>query len=238
MPENTIIYDAEYLTEQSRILNEATELVSEAVKDFQKASLHEGWTCQECNKINESLNDVMLRLNRLNQGMIDTSAALSGELENFDELEIEAENQANNLSENLRENYGFEASVVNGNTGSAETVKAPVTQVPASEGVSANFIEPLSSGTEQDSLNDNSAAASSSSTQGNRIQVKDILKSLGSNSSDSDSASALSSLASTSSTNSTNSSSSSSDSNGTNWLQIILSLIFNKKMEDMNVDKA
>ena len=81
-------------------------------------------------------------------------------------------------------------------------------------------------------------SASSSSTQGNRIQVKDILKSLGSNSSDSDSASALSSLASTSSTNSTNSSSSSSDSNGTNWLQIILSLIFNQKMEDMNVDKA
>lgn len=111
MPSNLIIFDADYISELTSAMNEACELVDDAVSSLKKASLHEGWKCKECARISENLDDLNLRLGRLDKGVNDTVRVLGGSVSRFAELEAKYETQANNLSDELRENYGYSASV-------------------------------------------------------------------------------------------------------------------------------
>ena len=111
MPSNLMIFDSEYISELTKAMNEACELVGEAVASLKKASLHEGWKCKECTRISENLDDLNLRLGRLDEGVNETVRVLGGSVSRFAELEAKYESQANNLSEELRASHGYTASV-------------------------------------------------------------------------------------------------------------------------------
>ena len=119
MPSNIMIFDADYISELTSAMNEACELVGEAVASLKKASLHEGWKCKECTRISENLDDLNLRLGRLDQGVNETVRVLGGSVSRFAELEAKYETQANSLSDDLRTNYGYSGSMHESSTGSA-----------------------------------------------------------------------------------------------------------------------
>ncbi|MBQ6775151.1 MAG: hypothetical protein IJP53_01710 [Synergistaceae bacterium] len=111
MPSNVIIFDSDYIAELTASMNMACDLVGEAVSSLKTASLHEGWKCKECTRISENLDDLNLRLGRLDKGVNETVSVLGGSVARFAELEAKYESQANSLSEELRANYGYSASV-------------------------------------------------------------------------------------------------------------------------------
>lgn len=117
MPSNIIIFDAEYISELVSKMNVACELMGEAVSSLKKASMHEGWKCKECARISENIDDLNIRLGRLDEGVNETTRVLGGSVSRFAELESKYESQADGLSEDLRSNYGFSASVRPGSSG-------------------------------------------------------------------------------------------------------------------------
>lgn len=110
MPANLIIFDADYVSELTSKMNEACTLVDEAVAALKQASLHEGWKCKENTRISADLDDLNIRLGRLDNGVNETVRVLGGSISRFAELEAKYETQANSLSDDLTNNYGFQAS--------------------------------------------------------------------------------------------------------------------------------
>ena len=110
MPANVIIFDAAYIAEMTSGMNIACTLVNEAVNFLRRASLHEGWKCKECVKISENLDDLNIRLGRLDEGVNETTRILGGSVSRFEALEERYRTQAESLSDDLRNNYGFQAS--------------------------------------------------------------------------------------------------------------------------------
>ena len=126
MPANLIIFESLYMSEQMRNIEKAKRLTEEAIESIKKATQHRNWKCNETAEIDNGLNTISNRLNRLNSGITQAGDALRKGLTNFTELEQRSENQAKTLSSNLRNNYGINA--LNRNTNSISTL--PVTLVP------------------------------------------------------------------------------------------------------------
>lgn len=122
MPSNVIVFDAEYIMELASNMNVACMLVNEAVKFLKRASLHEGWKCKECVKISDNLDDLNIRLGRLDEGVNETTRILGGSIDRFADLEARYETQAESLSDDLRNNYGFKASGYTGSSSGGGTV--------------------------------------------------------------------------------------------------------------------
>ena len=112
MPSNIIIFEADYVTELVSSMNSACELMSEAVQSLKQASLHEGWKCKECANITENLDDLNLRLGRLDEGVNETSRVLGGSVSRFTSLEASYRNQAEGLSEDLTQKHGYSGTVI------------------------------------------------------------------------------------------------------------------------------
>ncbi len=110
MPANLIIFDADYISTLTSRMNEACMLVDEAVAALKQASLHEGWKCKENARISSEIDDLNIRLGRLDEGVNETVRVLGGSVSRFAELESKYETQANSLSDELTTNHGFQAS--------------------------------------------------------------------------------------------------------------------------------
>ena len=126
MSENLIIFDEQYVAEQIKRISQAQKLVEEALNIIRKANQHKTWQCEERYKIDESMNILSNRLNRVNMGIIRTANALGRGFKSFLELESRSTAQVQALSDNLRERYGFTAS----NYKQDENINLPVTQIP------------------------------------------------------------------------------------------------------------
>lgn len=111
MPSNIIIFEADYVTELVSSMNSACEFMSEAVQSLKQASLHEGWKCKECARISENLDDLNLRLGRLDEGVNETARVLGGSVSRFTSLEESYKNQAKGLSEDLTQKHGYSGTV-------------------------------------------------------------------------------------------------------------------------------
>ena len=146
MPSNLIIFDADYISELTNAMKEACELVDEAVSSLKKASLHEGWKCKECTRISENLDDLNLRLEKLDQGVNETMRVLGGSISRFAELESKYEAQANNLSDELRENYGYSASVHESSIGQGVSAGTAATAAAAGAKTETPISEPARHG--------------------------------------------------------------------------------------------
>ena len=126
MSANLIIFEGQYMAEQMRNIDKAKNLTEEAIEFIKKATQHRNWRCNESAEIDNSLNIISNRLNRLDLGIIRTGNALGKGLVSFTELEQRSEDQAKTLSSNLQNNYGFNAS--NRNTNSMSLL--PVILIP------------------------------------------------------------------------------------------------------------
>ena len=111
MPSNIIIFEAEYISELVSSMNSACEFMSEAVQSLKQASLHEGWKCKECAVISENLDDLNVRLGRLDEGVNETARVLGGSVSRFTSLETSYKSQAKELSDDLTENHGYAGTV-------------------------------------------------------------------------------------------------------------------------------
>lgn len=111
MPSNIIIFEAEYVSELVSSMSSACELMSEAVQSLKQASLHEGWKCKECTRIASELDDLNLRLGRLDGGVNDTARVLGGSVNRFTSLEASYKSQVKEISDNLTQNHGFAGEV-------------------------------------------------------------------------------------------------------------------------------
>ncbi len=131
MSENLIIFDEQYVAEQIKRISQAQKLVEEALNIIRKANQHKTWQCEERYKIDESMNILSNRLNRVNMGIIRTANALGRGFKSFLELESRSETQAQTLSNNLVNNNGFQATNYKRET-DAKIINVPVTQVPIS----------------------------------------------------------------------------------------------------------
>lgn len=127
MSANIITFDSQYIAEQMRSIERATSLLEEAMTLIKNASKHRNWQCNESSEIDNSLNTIANRLNRLNMGITRTGNALGKGLVNFTELEERATAQAGGMASDLKNKYGFEASNY-GQDGSTTTL--PVTHIP------------------------------------------------------------------------------------------------------------
>ncbi|MBQ7578038.1 MAG: hypothetical protein IJT21_07235 [Synergistaceae bacterium] len=127
MSANLIIFEGQYMADQMRNIDKAKNLTEEAIEILKKASQHRNWQCNERAEIDNSLNTISNRLNRLDMGIIRTGNALGRGFVSVTELEKRSENQANTLSSNLQNNYGVNASNRNTNNNSL----LPVTIIPA-----------------------------------------------------------------------------------------------------------
>ena len=126
MSANVIVFDAQYMSEQVRLLERAERLMEEAEGILKKASNHTGWKCRERENINDKINDITKQLGKIGQGMTTTAEVLSRGRDNFSELEGRAETQAQGMADNIKNNYGFNGSTY----GKNEKSKLPVTPVP------------------------------------------------------------------------------------------------------------
>lgn len=117
MPSNIIIFEAEYISELVSSMNSACELMSEAVQSLKQASLHEGWKCKECARISSELDDLNIRLGRLDEGVNETARLLGGSVSRFTSLEASYKSQAKELSDDLTQNHGYPGEVHTGPSG-------------------------------------------------------------------------------------------------------------------------
>ena len=111
MPSDIIIFEAEYIAELVSGMNSACELMSEAVQSLKQASLHEGWKCKECVRISGELDDLNVRLGRLDEGVNETARVLGGSVSRFASLETSYKTQAKGLSDELTQNHGYSGTV-------------------------------------------------------------------------------------------------------------------------------
>ena len=126
MSANIITFDSQYIADQMRGIDKARSLVEEAMTLIKNASKHRNWQCNESTEIDNSLQTIANRLNRLNMGIIQTGNALGKGLVSFTELEERATTQAGSMATNLKNKYGFEAS----HYGQDGSTTLPVTQIP------------------------------------------------------------------------------------------------------------
>ena len=128
MSANMIVFDSDYTQQQVNNLNNAKQMLDEAIGILRKANDHRSWKCPEVSRINDSLDTINKRLGKLNNGMSDTIKVLNIGVQRFQELESRAENQVNNLSGNLKEKHGFPASDQQG-----KETQLPSTPIPVIE---------------------------------------------------------------------------------------------------------
>lgn len=114
---NIIIFEAEYVYELVSSMNSACDLMSEAVQSLKQASLHEGWKCKECARISSELDDLNIRLGRLDEGVNETARVLGGSVSRFTSLEASYKSQAKELSDDLTQNHGYPGEVHTGPSG-------------------------------------------------------------------------------------------------------------------------
>lgn len=126
MSANIITFDSQYIADQMRDINKAKSLVEEAMTLIKNASKHRNWQCNESTEIDNSLQTIANRLNRLNMGIIQTGNALGKGLVSFSELEERATTQAGSMATNLKNKYGFDGS----NYGQDGNTTLPVTRIP------------------------------------------------------------------------------------------------------------
>ncbi|MBR0253989.1 MAG: hypothetical protein IJQ57_11625 [Synergistaceae bacterium] len=110
MSANVITFEGQYMADQMRNIDRAKTLTEEAMSIIKSASQHRNWRCNETKEIDNGIDIISRRLQRLNMGIIRTGNALGKGLVSFTELEKRSESQANTLSSNLQNNYGFEAT--------------------------------------------------------------------------------------------------------------------------------
>ena len=110
MSANVITFEGQYMADQMRNIDRAKTLTEEAMSIIKSASQHRNWRCNETREIDNGIDIISRRLQRLNMGIIRTGNALGKGLVSFTELEKRSESQANTLSSNLQNNYGFEAT--------------------------------------------------------------------------------------------------------------------------------
>ena len=110
MSASIITFETEYISEQINNINKAKSLVEEAESILKKTSQHRNWQCREVTEINNGLNDISRKVNRIESGITDTANVLDKALAAFTELEDRAVNNADKLSSDLQNNYGFKGS--------------------------------------------------------------------------------------------------------------------------------
>ena len=110
MSANVITFEGQYMADQMRNIDRAKTLTEEAMSIIKSTSQHRNWRCNETREIDNGIDIISQRLQRLDMGIIRTGNALGRGLVSFTELEQRSESQANTLSSNLQNNYGFEAT--------------------------------------------------------------------------------------------------------------------------------
>ena len=140
MAANIITFESEYMKEYVKKVENAKRLVDEARTSLKKANRHDGWRCPERHSINNSLNDISTRIDRISKGLIDTSSALTKGAGQFSDLESRTQSEESKIYNQLKKNWAFEAlkwiiGVIGGAIGVVkETIGGllPVTPVPPS----------------------------------------------------------------------------------------------------------
>lgn len=130
MSANVIIFEGQYMADLMRNMDKAKQLTEEAMGIIKKANQHRNWKCKETAEINNNLDTISNRIQRLNTGIMRTNIALGKGLQAFHELEQRSETQASTLSSNLKNNYGFDAT--DARTGANAIVAT--TMIPAIQG--------------------------------------------------------------------------------------------------------
>ena len=160
MPSSLIIFDSDYVHELNTRMNTACDLLSEAVTSLRNASNHDNWKCKERNMILEQFDELNQKLDRLNNGVNETTRILGRSVSRFASLESRYESQADSLSDELTSNHGFRASVRTGGTSSAAS-SAQASSSSAAQGT-ASSAGSTSSTRASDSAQGSSAAGISS----------------------------------------------------------------------------
>ena len=76
MSANVIIFEGQYIADLIRNMDKAKQLTEEAMGIIKKANQHRNWKCKETTEINNSLDTISNRVQRLNIGMMRTNIAL------------------------------------------------------------------------------------------------------------------------------------------------------------------
>lgn len=126
MSASIIIFDAQYISEQVKLLERAERLMQEAKSLLKNTSNHEGWKCHEREIINDKIGDITKQLGKIDQGITTTAEVLSKGRDNFLQLEDRAGTQAEGMAENIKNNYGFQGKTY----GQNRKTNLHVTQIP------------------------------------------------------------------------------------------------------------
>jgi hypothetical protein len=108
MASSIVTFDSDYIRERAKIVAEAKKLLDDARASLRKAHRHDGWNCKERDAINDSVNDLSSKVDKIGAGLEQLSSKLSGGADRFAELERRAVSQESELSANLLKEYGFE----------------------------------------------------------------------------------------------------------------------------------
>jgi hypothetical protein len=108
MASGIVTFESEYMRERAKIVAEAKRLVDDARASLKKAHRHDGWRCKERETINDSLNEVSSKVDKIGAGLEQLSSGLNGGADRFAELEERAANQENALSADMLKGYSFE----------------------------------------------------------------------------------------------------------------------------------
>jgi len=125
MAANIITFESEYMRECAKNVENAQKLVDEARASLKRANRHDGWRCPERQPINNSLNDLSTRLDRISKGLNETSSALTKGAGQFSDLETRAQKEENNMYNQLKNKWAFEAAKWNGSP-----TTLPMTSIP------------------------------------------------------------------------------------------------------------
>ena len=111
---NLLIFDADYVSELTAKMQQACDLMAQAVSSLKSAQNHDNWQCKERAYIIDNFDELNKRLDSLNTGVNETTRILGASVSRFAALEQQYESQAESLSDEITSNYGFSASVHTG----------------------------------------------------------------------------------------------------------------------------
>ena len=109
MAVSKITFDSDYMREIARNTENAQRLIDEARATLRRANRHNGWRCEERQQINNSLGELSTWLDRVSNGVRETSLVLVKGAELFADLESRSQQEESNVTRQVRKNWLFGA---------------------------------------------------------------------------------------------------------------------------------
>jgi hypothetical protein len=139
MATDKIRFDSDYIREYAKTVAAAQNVVKEALVSLKKANRHDGWLCEERERINLDIEEISKKLTKTSETLGNLSSGMGECAVKFETLETRASGQEGQISAELLKNWGFEAlkwiaggvgKVISGVGNAIGSISQPKTSVP------------------------------------------------------------------------------------------------------------